>query len=183
MTHLKIFKFDPCVEVNFEKCPNLKVLCLIFLEVPALKRFQTIPALRSMENLYKLLIFHATISASSLAAFDGLTALNFLEFDHCLFECDWKAFGASLANLPVKSVTFWSIDCCVENIESFLRSVKLEYLYISNFTPTQISASGVFRTFVEAFPAKRDNPSIAFLIEQDGYARIHNGLIVKQIVS
>lgn len=182
MTDIKIYHHDPRIEVHFEKCPNLEVFELMFLGMPSLRK---VPALCSMSNLSKLILGHVSIGPESLDAFEGLAALTILVFNHCLIKCDWKLFGSALANAPIKSVVFRNIDCRVGDIESFLESLKLDYFYLCNFTPVRKleEAIALFQDFANVFDSKRENPSKAFLIEQDGYARNHNGMVMKQTVS
>jgi hypothetical protein len=134
-----------------------------------------------MYRLSKLVLVRAKIVTTSLAAFDDLFCLKVIEFVRSQVDCEWSAFGACLARTPVKSVTFRSIDCQVEDIESFLAAVKLDYFYISNFTPALalLPATELFHSFGDAFHCKRDNPRKSFLIEQDGCARNHNGVITR----
>lgn len=178
MTNLKVSKYDPRLDVDFGKCPNLRVLFLISLEkVSHLLVLRKIPVLCSMTHLSRLVLCHLKVVASSLAAFDGLFALHFLEFDHCIIDCDWSSLGVILAQTPVKNLIFEYVECHVDDIESLLDSVQLDYLYLSNFRSP--SPGDVFRTFQDAFHSRRENPRKSFLIEQDGYARNYNGIIFK----
>lgn len=180
MIDIKVSKYDPCTDINFEKCLNLEYLEIVSQDLLELQR---IPALCSMSRLGKLILSRATIGTRSLPLFHDLCALKILQFRHCQFDCDWKAFGAALAKTPVKSATFQCISCVVEDIESLLESVTLDYLYISNFSTPMVSTSEVFDNFAFAFHCKRDNPRKDFLIEQDGFARNHNGVISSLILS
>jgi hypothetical protein len=157
----------------------LEVLRIVFL-VNHLSTLQTIPALSSMSRLLKIYFFHVKIIASSLTAFESLKALTILVCDHCHIKCQWSTFGVALARTPLKNITLRNIDCSVDDIESFLDVLRLDNLYLSNFRPTFAPAVGVFLSFQAAFCAKRQNPRECFLIEEDGYARNHNGVITKQ---
>jgi hypothetical protein len=184
MTDLKVLKYDPDNDENFENCLNLESLQIVYLNHPNLLALQKISALSAMSCLSKLILSRVKVLPTSLAAFDHLFALKVLEFAHCKVECNWTDFGVSLAQTPVKNLIFRNIHCHVDHIESLLASVRLDFLYLSNFKPlTSESSIDVFRTFADAFHCKRDNPAVSFLIEQDGFARNHNGAIIKQSLS
>lgn len=180
LTSLELSRANGAEELCFAKCLNLKVLALFFVKNELIP-LRKIPALDCVSRLSKLSLFNVTILVSSLSIFDGLFALNILEFGQCCVTCDWITFGMSVSRTPVKSVIFRNVRCSVEDIESFLDFVKLDYLYLSNFLPTK-SAFETFRNFQDAFFYKRQNPRNSFLIEQDGYGRIHNGVMIKSIV-
>lgn len=184
MTSIKVFTYNPLVDVHFEKCPNLKALKITFSCFTAgYIPLRKIPALSSMSQLSSLYLLYVRVFEKSFDAFGCLRALKTLEFEHCAFECNWKSFGAVLAQTPVKSIIFKNIDCRVKNIELLLDSVRLDYLYLSNFNPEVGTETEfeIFHTFADAFHCQRENPRKAFLIEQDGFARNHNGVISKQL--
>lgn len=171
--------FDSQTGDCFEKCLNLKVLKLNRLS--DLLSFYRIPALSKMTRLSKLTLSRVKILTSSLVAFEDLSALNILELSDCSIKCNWRRFGVSLGHTPVKNITFENITVSrVDDMESLLDCVQLDYLYVSNFTfSTRQGQSQIelFQAFATAFHCKRKNPRIAFLFEQNDYARNHNGAI------
>lgn len=126
----------------------------------------------ALTHLSKLVIFNMKLRPQSVTAFEGMSALHVIEFIDCSV-CDWGGFGCSLAQTPVKAVSFRDVECDLEDIESFLASVKLDRLYLSNFTTILVGCSpvGVCRAFDLVFGGKKENPRLVFLIEQDGYTR------------
>lgn len=180
MTYLEVFKFNPRVDVHLEKCPNLESLKITFYNPGYQVSLRRIPALISMPHLTKLVLVRVTIDETSLNAFDDFLSLKYLELVRCAIVCDYGELGLCIARSSIKSVTLRTIACYVEDIELLLASVKLDYLFISNFTSKNRlgSAIDLFRSFGDAFHCKRNNPREAFLIEQDGFARNHNGKII-----
>lgn len=180
MTDLHLVRYnDREMNDNFKKFLNLKVLKLNSIEHCFVALRET-PALSLMTRLSKLVLSRLIILKSSLVVFETLSALNILELSHCLFECDWADFAVSLSRTPVKNFAFENLSCQVEDIESLLNSVQLDYLYLTNFRTTLIDKTSQvddFRIFAVAFHCKRENPRVAFLFEQGGYARNHNGVI------
>lgn len=149
-----------------DKCRNLQNLNIEFADW-----FPKVPTFCFLANLSKLVIWCGRLNSPTV--FDALVALRTLELNDCRFECDWKSLGTSLAHTSVKNLSFRNIHCSVDNLESLLDSVELDYLHLSKFRSISGRKSGLelYREFEEAFHAKRRNPRTLFLIEEDDHAR------------